>query len=45
MVKYIVLCSLLAASLLAAGCGETVSGLGKDARRIGSGIHKVFIRE
>jgi len=32
-------------ALFTAGCGETVSGLGKDARRIGKGVKTVFIRE
>ncbi len=28
-----------------AGCGETVNGMVKDTKRIGSGVKKVFIRE
>lgn len=27
------------------GCGETVSGIGKDATRIGQGVRKVFVRD
>lgn len=27
------------------GCGETIRGMGKDAGRIGSGIHKVFFAD
>lgn len=26
------------------GCGETVSGIGKDAGRIGKGVKTIFIR-
>lgn len=28
-----------------AGCGETVSGMVRDTKRIGSGVRKVFVRE
>jgi len=28
-----------------AGCGETLSGVGKDIKRIGHGIKTVFVRE
>ncbi|MFH1411177.1 MAG: hypothetical protein ABIG55_00805 [Candidatus Omnitrophota bacterium] len=35
---------LLIMSFLA-GCGETVSGMVKDTKRIGSGVRKVFVRE
>ena len=27
------------------GCGETVNGMVKDTKRIGSGIHQVFVRD
>ncbi|MEA3489063.1 MAG: hypothetical protein U9R44_01815 [Candidatus Omnitrophota bacterium] len=27
------------------GCGETMNGMVKDTKRIGSGVKKVFIRE
>ncbi len=27
------------------GCGETVSGIGKDARRIGKGVKTIFVRD
>ena len=27
------------------GCGETVSGIGKDTGRIGRGVRTVFIRD
>lgn len=32
-------------ALLLAGCGETVSGMGKDISRIGRGVKTVFIRD
>ena len=36
---------LVFVTLFIAGCGETFSGVGKDARRIGKGVKTVFIRE
>ncbi len=27
------------------GCGETVSGIGKDAARIGKGVKTIFVKE
>lgn len=27
------------------GCGETVHGIGEDARRIGKGVKTIFIRD
>ena len=38
-------CVLLVMMVIAAGCGETISGIGKDAKRIGKGVKTVFIRE
>ena len=32
-------------SLFTIGCGETVSGIGKDAKRIGKGIKTVFVKD
>jgi predicted small secreted protein len=37
--------SLIVLAGFLAGCGETVHGMVKDTRRIGSGVKKVFIRE
>jgi predicted small secreted protein len=35
---------LIIASLITAGCGETVNGLSRDINRIGKGIKTVFMR-
>lgn len=45
--KVFVLLFFLCISLmvLVAGCGETVSGVGKDITRIGQGTRKIFIRD
>ena len=32
-------------SLLTTGCGETVSGITKDTRRIGKGVKTIFVRD
>ncbi|MFH1380766.1 MAG: hypothetical protein ABIH57_01155 [Candidatus Omnitrophota bacterium] len=32
-------------SILMSGCGETLSGIGKDAKRITKGVKTVFVRE
>jgi len=46
MRKYLVrLLALVLMTLLLAGCGETISGMGKDASRIGKGVKTVFIRD
>jgi len=37
--------ALIFVTLVITGCGETFSGIGKDARRIGKGVKTVFIRE
>ncbi|MCK4852557.1 MAG: hypothetical protein KAS86_05510 [Candidatus Omnitrophica bacterium] len=36
---------LVTASFLITGCGETVTGMIKDTKRIGTGIKTVFVRE
>jgi predicted small secreted protein len=36
---------LVAFGLSLLGCGETVSGIGKDACRVGRGVKMIFIRE
>ncbi len=36
---------LLLVSFVLSGCGETVHGMVKDAKRIGNGCRTVFIRE
>lgn len=45
MKKVMLLVSLILFVSFLTGCGETVNGMVKDGQRIGSGIHKVFIRE
>jgi len=32
-------------ALFLAGCGETISGVGKDAGRIGKGVKTIFFRD
>ena len=32
-------------SIVLSGCGETVSGIGKDINRVGRGVKTIFIRE
>ena len=45
MKKTLLLLILAIIGMYLAGCGETVSGIGKDAGRIGKGVKTVFIRE
>lgn len=45
MRKYVSVISVLLMVGLLAGCGETVNGMVKDTRRIGSGVRKVFVSE
>ncbi len=45
MKKNISLFILVILVFFASGCGETVNGVVKDTKRIGSGIKKVFVRE
>ena len=35
---------ILLSSLVIAGCGETISGISKDAGRIGKGVKTIFVR-
>lgn len=32
-------------AIFAAGCGETVRGLGRDASRVGRGVKTIFISD
>ena len=32
-------------TLILTGCGETISGIGKDASRIGKGVKTIFIKQ
>jgi len=36
---------LIAFSVTLLGCGETMSGVGKDASRMGKGVKTIFIRD
>lgn len=36
---------ILSLSVALFGCGETVSGIGKDANRMGRGINTFFFRQ
>jgi predicted small secreted protein len=46
MVKKIFLALVLISFCVAStGCGETISGIGKDVSRMGKGIKTVFIAE
>jgi len=36
---------LIAACAILIGCGETVSGVGKDVNRMGHGINTFFFRQ
>jgi len=36
---------IIAICAVLAGCGETVSGVGKDANRMGKGVNTLFFRE
>jgi len=36
---------LIALSACAAGCGETISGVGKDCGRMGKGVNTFFFRQ
>jgi len=36
---------LLLLVLQLSGCGETISGIGKDARRVGKGVKTIFFKE
>ena len=37
--------TLICAALVLIGCGETISGIGKDGGRIGKGIHTIIFRD
>jgi len=45
MAKAISIVSLVLYLTVLSGCGETVTGVVKDARRIGTGVKTVFIRD
>ena len=45
MRNYLMPVALLLVVVFLAGCGETLNGMVKDTKRIGSGVKKVFIRD
>ena len=45
MRKIIPLISLLMLVAFLAGCGETIRGVVKDSKRIGTGVKQVFISD
>jgi predicted small secreted protein len=46
MKRYIaIVLSLVCASYMLAGCGETFHGIGKDMNRIGKGVNTVIFRD
>ena len=45
MKKIILTFLLLIISMSAIGCGETVSGVGKDVNRMGKGVSTFFFRQ
>ena len=45
MKKMVLFVLLLAVSTILFGCGETVSGVGKDVNRMGRGVSTFFFRQ
>ena len=45
MKKAILVLLLIAACAILYGCGETVSGVGKDVNRMGRGVNTFFFRQ
>lgn len=45
MKKLVLLFLLIIVSAGLAGCGETISGIGKDAGRMGRGVNTFFFRQ
>lgn len=45
MTKFIFVFLLLAATMFLIGCGETISGVGKDVNRMGRGVGTFFFRQ
>lgn len=43
--RLILIALLIMLTLQLYGCGETVHGIGKDARRMTKGVKTIFIRE
>ena len=45
MKRSILIALLIAISLGISGCGETLSGMGKDTNRMGHGVSTFFFRQ
>lgn len=45
MKRFILIALLLAVCAALFGCGETVSGVGKDVNRMGRGVNTFFFRQ
>lgn len=45
MKKMLVVLLTVAACLTMSGCGETISGVGKDVNRMGRGVSTFFFRQ
>jgi len=45
MKRVILLLLLVSACVVMTGCGETVSGVGKDVNRMGRGVSTFFFRQ
>ena len=45
MKRLVLIVLLLAVSTVLLGCGETVSGVGKDVNRMGRGVSTFFFRQ
>jgi len=45
MKKIVFVALLIAVCAILYGCGETISGVGKDASRMGQGLNTFFFRQ
>jgi predicted small secreted protein len=45
MRKLVLLLLLICVTVALTGCGETVSGVGKDVNRMGRGVNTFFFRQ
>lgn len=45
MRKYAMIFAMLLVVAFLAGCGETVKGMVKDTKRVGTGVRKIFVRD
>lgn len=45
MRRLVLILVLVSISAILVGCGETISGVGKDANRMGKGVSTFFFRQ